>query len=84
MEMKVSPSALQALLLARKGSGKLFSSLGVPQGLVLGPSQTSYCPGAMFFPQGVVEQTDRQSIQGSRHSQPAHKSPEIHFSEKGA
>lgn len=45
----------------KKGSGKLFRSLGVPQGLVLGPSQTSYRPGAMFFPQGVVEQTDSQT-----------------------
>lgn len=71
MEMKVSPSALQALLLARKGSGKLFRSLGVPQGLVLGPSQTSYCPGAMFFPQGVVEQTDSQTVHLGVQAQPA-------------
>lgn len=58
-------------LLARKGSGRLFRSLGVPQGLVLGPSETGYRPGAMFFPQGVVEQTDSQPVHSRVRAQPA-------------
>lgn len=55
----------------KKGSGKLFRLLGVPQGLVLGPSQTSYRPGAMFFPRGVVEQTDSQTAHWRVQAQPA-------------
>lgn len=45
----------------KRGSEKQFCLVGVPQGLVLGPSQISYSPGAMFFPQGVAPQTDSQT-----------------------
>lgn len=45
----------------KRGSEKLFCLVGVPQGLVLGLSQISYSPGAMFFPQGVAPQTDSQT-----------------------
>lgn len=75
MEMKalVSFCSLSSATLKtlKKGSGKLFHSLDVPQGLVLGPSQTSYRPGAMFFPQGVVEQTDSQAAHSRVQAQPA-------------
>lgn len=45
----------------KRGSEKQFCLVGVPQGLVLGPSQISYSPGAMFFPQGEAPQTDSQT-----------------------
>lgn len=45
----------------KRGSEKQFCLVGVPQGLVLGPSQISYSPGAMFYPQGVAPQTDSQT-----------------------
>lgn len=45
----------------KRGSENQFCLVGVPQGLVLGPSQISYSPGAMFFPQGVAPQTDSQT-----------------------
>ncbi|AWP05438.1 Hypothetical protein SMAX5B_011436 [Scophthalmus maximus] len=45
----------------KRGSENQFSVVGVPQGLVLGPSQVSYSPGAMFFPQGAALQTDSQT-----------------------
>lgn len=67
----------------KRGSENQFCLVGVPQGLVLGPSQISYSPGAMFFPprSGTA---DRQSDCPScaawpQHSQTAHNSPEIHL-----
>lgn len=83
----------QAPLLSKKpqkrGSEKQFCLVGVPQGLVLGPSQISYSPGAMFFPQGVAPQTDSQTAHPLLYgpgaaSQPAHNSPEILLSGKRA
>lgn len=65
----------------KRGSENQFCLVGVPQGLVLGPSQISYSPGAMFFPprSGTA---DRQSDCPScaawpEHNQTAHNSPEI-------
>lgn len=73
----------------KRGSEKQFCLVGVPQGLVLGPSQISYSPGAMFFPQGVAPQTDSQTARPVLYgpgaaSQPAYNSPEILLSGKGA
>lgn len=45
----------------KRGSENLVCLAGVPQGLVLGPSQISYSPGGMFSPQGVGPQTDSQA-----------------------
>lgn len=64
----------QVPLLARsliKGSENQFCLVGVPQGLVLGPAQISYSPGAMFFPQGVAPQTDSQTAHPMAQAQPA-------------
>lgn len=64
----------QVPLLARnliKGSEYQFCLVGVPQGLVLGPAQISYSPGAMFFPQGVAPQTDSQTAHPIAQAQPA-------------
>lgn len=69
----------------KRGSENQFCLVGVPQGLVLGPSQISYSPGAMFFPQGVAQQTDSQTAHPVLYgpgaaSQPARNSPEIPLS----
>lgn len=63
----------------KRSSENHFCLVGVPQGLVQGPSQLSYSPGAMFFPK---ERHRRQSdcpscVVWPRRSQPVHNSPEI-------
>lgn len=65
----------------KRGSENQFCLVGVPQGLVPGPSQISYSPGAMFFPprSGTA---DRQSdcpscVAWPDQRQTAHNSLEI-------
>ena len=49
-----------------RGWENQFCLVGVPQGFVLGPSQISFSPGAMFSPKGVAAQTVRLPSCGIR------------------